>query len=336
MWTTEETLSENARRSKVAQGFPRFDATRKVVHIQTVVRVKVARVGSSSKKALLESFERFVSENQEWLKPYAVFCALAEILLFQTTEHWLWGHLAKCDDKLIEKLTDPETSPIYSEGVHFVYYLQWRLHVQLKEASSYLKQFGIALKAIYRLVSINVPWMCGKPELFRFYTNTGAPPDAFNKIGQNWKFPTYDWEQMKRDGNYSWWRSRLHLMEKYFSLVRVDHILGFFRIWELPAHCESGIMGRFRPSVPISRQELEAVGLWDIDRLTIPRADASDMEFFFGTRAAEVAARFFDENELFTNAGDSNVHRRGGGGGGGGGEILVHQAFAKQILDVQT
>ena len=270
---------------------------------------------SSSKKALLESFERFVSENQEWLKPYAVFCALAEI--FQTTEHWLWGHLAKCDDKLIEKLTDPETSPIYSEGVHFVYYLQWRLHVQLKEASSYLKQFGIALKGDLPIGvdkrSVDV-WR--KPELFRFYTNTGAPPDAFNKIGQNWKFPTYDWEQMKRDGNYSWWRSRLHLMEKYFSLVRVDHILGFFRIWELPAHCESGIMGRFRPSVPISRQELEAVGLWDIDRLTIPRADASDMEFFFGTRAAEVAARFFDENELFTNAGDSNVHRRGGGGGG--------------------
>ena len=107
-------------------------------------------------------------------------------------------------------------------------------------------------------------------------------------------------------------------MEKYFSLVRVDHILGFFSHMGTASHCESGIMGRFRPSVPISRQELEAVGLWDIDRLTIPRADASDMEFFFGTRAAEVAARFFDENELFTNAGDSNVHRRGGGGGGGG------------------
>ena len=86
-----------------------------------------------------------MSENQEWLKPYAVFCALAEI--FQTTEHWLWGHLAKCDDKLIKKLTDPETSPIYSEGVHFVYYLQWRLHMQLKEASTYLKQFGIARTA---------------------------------------------------------------------------------------------------------------------------------------------------------------------------------------------
>ena len=130
---------------------------------------------SSSKKALLESFERFVSENQEWLKPYAVFCALAEI--FQTTEHWLWGHLAKCDDKLIEKLTDPETSPIYSEGVHFVYYLQWRLHVQLKEASSYLKQFGIALKGDLPIGvdkrSVDV-WR--KPELFRFYTNTGAPP----------------------------------------------------------------------------------------------------------------------------------------------------------------
>ena len=285
-----------------------------------------AGVSSNSKKALIESFERFVSENQEWLKPYAVFCALAEI--FQTTEHWLWGHLAKCDDKLIEKLTDPETSPIYSEGVHFVYYLQWRLHMQLKEASTYLKQFGIALKGDLPIGvdkrSVDV-WR--KPELFRFYTNTGAPPDAFDKNGQNWKFPTYDWEQMKRDGNYSWWRSRLRSMEKYFSLVRVDHILGFFRIWELPAHCESGIMGRFRPSVPISRQELEAVGLWDIDRLTIPRADASDLEFFFGARAAEVAARFFDENELFSNSSDSNVNRAGIIGGGGGGDL----SFTKRL-----
>jgi 4-alpha-glucanotransferase len=254
----------------------------------------------SSKKAALEreDFERFVNENREWLKPYAIFCTLSEI--FQTTEHWLWGQLAKFDEKLVEKLADPEASPVYLEGVHFVYYLQWRLHVQLKEASMYLKQFGIALKGDLPIGvdkrSVDV-WR--KPELFRFYTNTGAPPDQFDKNGQNWKFPTYDWEKMRRDGNYNWWRSRLHSMEKYFSLVRVDHILGFFRIWELPAHCESGIMGRFRPSVPISRQELEACGLWDIDRLTIPRADASDLEFFFGKKAAEVAARFFNENELF-------------------------------------
>ena len=116
-----------------------------------------------------------------------------------------------------------------------MYYLQWRLHMQLKEASTYLKQFGIALKGDLPIGvdkrSVDV-WR--KPELFRFYTNTGAPPDAFDKNGQNWKFPTYDWEHMKRDGNYSWWRSRLRSMEKYFSLVRVDHILGFFRIWELP------------------------------------------------------------------------------------------------------
>jgi len=108
--------------------------------------------------------------------------------------------------------------------------------------------------------------------------------------GQNWGFPTYNWEEMAKD-NYAWWRQRLAVMEKYFhayailysttciylyilmfSLVfsryRIDHVLGFFRIWEIPQDQVRGLIGRFHPVQPLWRWELETRGIWDLERLT--------------------------------------------------------------------
>ena len=81
---------------------------------------------------------------------------------------------------------------------------------------------------------------------------------------------------MSKDG-YAWWRARMTRLERYFSAMRVDHVLGFFRIWELPAHARVGRMGRFRPSVPIRRHELDARGLWFIDRLCEPHITAATL-----------------------------------------------------------
>lgn len=100
-------------------------------------------------------------------------------------------------------------------------------------------------------------------------TSTGAPPDYFDKNGQNWGFPTYNWEEMSKD-NYAWWRAQLTQMEKYFTAYRTDHILGFFRIWQLPADAITGLVGKFRPSIPLSQEELEREGIWDFDRLSRP------------------------------------------------------------------
>lgn len=61
--------------------------------------------------------------------------------------------------------------------------------------------------------------------------------------GQNWGFPTYNWEAMAKDNNYGWWKRRLKHMAQYFSAYRIDHVLGFFRIWEIPGHCTSGEQG---------------------------------------------------------------------------------------------
>ena len=106
-------------------------------------------------------------------------------------------------------------------------------------------------------------WMHG--HLFHMDCSTGAPPDYFDARGQNWGFPTYNWEEMAKDG-YAWWRSRLTHMAQYFHAYRIDHILGFFRIWEIPSDCVTGLLGHFRPSIPETRAQLEAAGIWDIDR----------------------------------------------------------------------
>jgi len=103
------------------------------------------------------------------------------------------------------------------------------------------------------------------PVDFHMGFSTGAPPDYFDPNGQNWGFPTYNWDEMKKRG-YLWWRARLTHMAQYFHAYRIDHILGFFRIWELPGNCTTGLLGHFRPSIPATRAGLEAQGLWDVDR----------------------------------------------------------------------
>ena len=90
-------------------------------------------------------------------------------------------------------------------------------------------------------------------------SQAGAPPDAFAVDGQNWGFPTYNWEKMAEDG-YKWWKNRLHKMSEYFDAFRIDHILGFFRIWEIPIRYKTGLMGYFNPALPFSGEELRERG----------------------------------------------------------------------------
>ena len=98
------------------------------------------------------------------------------------------------------------------------------------------------------------------PELFNLDSSTGAPPDFFSTDGQNWGFPTYNWEEMAKD-DFAWWKARLRKMSRYFDAFRIDHILGFFRIWEIPTEYKSGMMGHFNPALPYSPEEISAMGL---------------------------------------------------------------------------
>ncbi|WIA18222.1 hypothetical protein OEZ85_009694 [Tetradesmus obliquus] len=130
--------------------------------------------------------------------------------------------------------------------------------------------------------------------------STGSPPDFFDPNGQNWGFPTYNWEAMAEQG-YAWWKSRLGHLGQYFAAYRIDHILGFCRIWEIPGDCATGLLGYFRPSIPVTVKDLEARGMAGADtleRLTEPYVTKALLRKLFGPElAAEAAARYFIEGQ---------------------------------------
>src|SRR5678815_785863 len=139
-------------------------------------------------------------------------------------------------------------------------WVQFHLDQQLSDALASGHAHGVAFKGDLPIgIDRSSVEAWTEPELFRMDRQTGAPPDAFAVLGQNWGFPTYNWPRMEADG-YAWWRRRFHRMAAAFDALRIDHILGFFRIWEIPQQYREGIMGHFHPALPLSRDEIAQAG----------------------------------------------------------------------------
>lgn len=138
----------------------------------------------------------------------------------------------------------------------FYRWLQWHLDRQFSAAADYARSRGVHFKGDLPIgISSDSAEAYWHPELFNLDCSAGAPPDYFSKDGQNWGFPTYNWEEMEKDG-YAWWKARLRVMSRYFDAFRIDHILGFFRIWEIPSNYRSGTMGYFNPALPYTAEEI--------------------------------------------------------------------------------
>ncbi len=200
----------------------------------------------------------FYKANEYWLRPYAAFSYLRD--LFNTPDFSRWGEYSHTSPELLEKLTDPNSLHFDEIAVH--YFIQYHAHLQLLESADYARSKGVVLKGdipigIYRN-SVDA-WL--NPHLYHMDCQAGAPPDDFSAKGQNWRFPTYNWDEMAKD-NYAWWTQRLRQLSLYFDAFRIDHILGFFRIWEIPAAQVEGLMGYFNPSIPYYLDELQNRGLW--------------------------------------------------------------------------
>lgn len=205
----------------------------------------------------------WVKDNMEWLKPYAIFVTLRD--KYGTSKYSEWP-----EHKSPSKFELDTLMKKFQTELNFVFWVQYQLHIQLKVASEYANQHRVALKGDLP-IGVNRDsvdtWV--NPHIFNMNMSTGAPPDQFSHDGQNWGFPTYDWEVMHKD-DYTWWNSRLLRMANYFDAFRIDHILGFFRIWEIPTIYQSGMMGHYNPSIAIHRHHLENLGLWDINRFVEP------------------------------------------------------------------
>ncbi len=200
-----------------------------------------------------KSYKEFFATNSWWLEPYALFSHLRDI--YETPDFSKWGDEATYDLQLITKYKKSA-----KEEIEFYYFVQYHLHLQLQDASQYARSRGVALKGDIPIgisrTSVDA-WVY--PDLFNMGRQAGAPPDPFSDLGQNWGFPTYNWDRMSEDG-YRWWRARFEKMAEYFDAYRIDHILGFFRIWEIPMDSIHGLIGQFNPALPYSRSEIEVSG----------------------------------------------------------------------------
>ncbi len=199
------------------------------------------------------AYKEFYSANEGWLVPYSAYCVLRDIN--GTPEFGKWKSLSEYSETRVKSFCRR-----HKNETDFYCYVQFCLDSQLKDAVEYAHSKGVAIKGDLPIgisrTSVDA-WQY--PRLFNLDSQAGAPPDAFSADGQNWGFPTYNWDEMAKDG-YAWWKARLGKMSEYFDAFRIDHILGFFRIWEIPVGVKSGLLGHFNPALPYSADELRNRG----------------------------------------------------------------------------
>ena len=237
-----------------------------------------------------DDYKSFFETNKEWLVPYAAFSYLRD--LNGSPEFSKWADFNTYNRQEIEELSSPDTSHYHE--IAFYYFLQYHLHKQLIEIHDYARENGVAIKGDIPIgVSPRSVDAWVEPELFNTTVQAGAPPDDFSATGQNWGFPTYNWELMEKDG-YQWWRKRFQKLAEYFDAYRIDHILGFFRIWEIPVNAVWGLTGTFHPALPFTRNEIESKGLrWDENRFLKPYLKEHVIYATFGKYSDEVAREYF-------------------------------------------
>lgn len=238
-------------------------------------------------------FKEFFAANEHWLVAYAQFSCLRD--KYKTAQFHTWPEYSNYNEK--EMAAFSRKAGI-KKVLGFYYFLQYHLHLQLKDAVSYAHAKGVVLKGdiaigIYR-DSVDA-WQ--QPSQYHMQMQAGAPPDDFAVKGQNWGFPTYNWAAMQQDG-FAWWKQRMEQMGHYFDAFRIDHILGFFRIWSIPMHAVEGILGYFVPAIPVYRQEFYEREIWfDHDRYTQPYITLPLLQQLFGEKADQVIADFLDKRE---------------------------------------
>ncbi len=182
-----------------------------------------------------------------------------------------------------------------TQGEGEAFFTQYILAQQMISAHEYARKNKVVLKGDIPIgVNRNGCDVKVEPRYFNMNGQAGAPPDDFSVNGQNWGFPTYNWEEMLKD-DCQWWVRRFSNMAKYFDAYRIDHVLGFFRIWEIPVHSVHGLLGQFQPSLGMTREEVEGYGLqWQEDFFLNPFITDWVVERYFGSKADYVKDTFIE------------------------------------------
>ncbi len=258
-------------------------------------RVTSAKIGyareifAQNGKSVIASkdFKDFMHRNGDWLRPYAAFCVLRD--KFGTPDFNCWDGYRDYSHEVADRVAAENPA-----DMDFVYYLQYNLDKQMRHVRDYAHSKGVALKGDIPIgISRTSADAWINPRLFNLDCQAGAPPDDFSVLGQNWGFPTYNWEEMSRDG-FSWWKSRFGKMSEYFDAYRIDHVLGFFRIWQIQMDAIHGLLGIFNPALPYSPDELR----YGYDFYIRPEVQARPLicdwflNDYFGEHTDEARSRF--------------------------------------------
>ncbi|MES2475220.1 MAG: 4-alpha-glucanotransferase [Verrucomicrobiota bacterium] len=264
-----------------------------------VMQVKIdltRRIFAQHRDKILTSarFKKFLTENSAWVIAYAVFCVKRDE--FGTADFSQWDDWAVFDADRVNTLADPASTTWPDVAYHI--WLQLELDAQLTDAVAHLHSRGIALKGDLPIgidrQSVDA-WSA--PHLFKMDAQAGAPPDPFAVKGQNWGFPTYDWDVMKQD-DYAWWQARFSQLSRYFDAYRIDHVLGFFRIWQIPCDHVEGIMGYFDPALPLHIDDIIESGIpFDYNRYCRPYIRWNAVRERFGDAAEYVKQHFLHDCE---------------------------------------
>ena len=236
-------------------------------------------------------YKAFFQDTKQWLVPYAQYSYLRDkngtADFNQWSDHQVWDEVER------KALTDPKTAAY--KNVAFFYFVQFVLDRQMQEAHEHAKAKGVILKGDIPIgVNRNGCDVWMEPKYFNLNGQAGAPPDDFSANGQNWGFPTYNWFEMLKDG-CQWWNRRFQNMARYFDAYRIDHVLGFFRIWEIPVSSVHGLLGQFAPALAMSREEIESYGLhFQEDRFIRPFITDWVLDRVFHERAGEVKEKYLD------------------------------------------
>lgn len=247
-------LKDDAQRERFEQlrkelnVLPQIDYERMMNAKMEYLQATFSQEGARLKRS--KNYKDFLAANEQWLEPYARFCYYRDLFGTATFGNWPLK-LPKVSQKVLD----------------FWYFVQYHLDAQMRGAHDYARSKGIILKGDIPIgISRDGVEAWVEPRYFNLNGQAGAPPDAFATDGQNWGFPTYNWDEMLKDGCV-WWVRRFRKMAEYFDAYRIDHVLGFFRIWEIPVPEKSGLMGQFAPALGMSREEIENYGIVGHDEL---------------------------------------------------------------------
>lgn len=263
-------------------------------------RVNAAKLGylrelyaqEGAKMMHTKAFKTFFECNKHWLVPYAAFCHYRD--QYGTATFSRWPSHRSFDESARVAMANSRTSEY--KKVALWYFVQFVLSQQMRAAHLHARRKGVILKGDIPIgVSRDGVEAWVEPRYFHIDSQAGAPPDAFSTRGQNWGFPTYNWDAMMADG-CSWWVKRFRKMAEYFDAYRIDHVLGFFRIWEIPANAVYGLLGQFSPALGLTRDEIESYGLTFSDAMLEPYITDWTLNCTFGALAPEVREKYLQSS----------------------------------------